>query len=647
VSSACSLSRVTRPPTVSDAGRIEIGQQPPPAEGYSIDLFERYLDEMEGRARAMRAVDDYRAAFELTYLVFSRQVLAALKAERFEDMTWAVDIACRFVEVYGQQLELWEARHPALCRAWRTAFEAIEEERINVLQAVLLAINAHINYDLAFVALGACRHAGDLHEDDTVERALGLSQAGVPVVRYRDFLVINQLEWEAIEFVQDTVLREFSAFLYWGNRLTGRRSRLVGQRLLMETRDTAWYRTTLLVHARDAGERAIVARLIDAHAASLADLVGSLTLRPGDALERAVGWLRRGERIDPELQTGLVEMSCRNPVVAGLLLRELAASGADPVSVAVTLLSRDQYRLAGSFGRMALRLAPRRRRQRFVRFLRGGSDQAVSVVEAMLDAGLSVRALPRGVPLDAVRARWRAQLDVDTSCLRAPEIGSHDRLYEAVAMSVRRSESRLRAIGDPGPATAAQVDPLEDVASYLENHPDAWVRTCARTTTLSDPTGQQEPGDTMTSMIERVLFLKETNVFMEVDMATLVHVAERLEPRTHGEGEVFVRQGEPTGGVYLIETGQVAVSQVRDGESVPIATLGPRDSVGEMSVLTDEPAIADCTASTPLTGWFLPSRLLSGLLHQHPRLGVGLVRVLSQRLMATTQRVGAGITKPV
>ena len=689
---------------MSDAGLITIGQQPPPDGGYSIALFERYLDEMEERARAMRAADDYRAAFELTYLVFSRQVLAALKAERFEDMDWAVDIACRFVEVYAQQLALWEQRHPQLCRAWRTAFEAIEEERINVLQAVLLAINAHINYDLAFVALGACRHAGDLPDgevsgEDPVERALGLSQAGVPVVRYRDFLVINQLEWEAIEFVQDAVLREFSAWLYWGNRLTGRRSRMMGQRLLMETRDTAWYRTTLLIHARDDEERAIIGRLVDAHAASLADLVGSLTFRPDDAVERGVGWLRRGERIDPQLQAGLVELACHNPVVAELVMRELASAGADPASVAVTLLSRGQERLAGVFGRMVLRLAPLRSRQRFVRFLRGRSERAVSVVESMLHAGLPVRALPRGAPLDEVRRRWRARFEADTACLATPQIALGDHLREAIVDSVRRNVERLRTVG-ADPVVAETAEPPTDVAAYLAGHPDAWVRTCAQTLTTStrpgpagtspdrvgrgsmgpdvmsaglmgpglmgpdvmDPDatdsdatdlgttqsdrnglgGSDAPttGDPMTSMIERVLFLKETNVFMEVDMPTLVHVAERLELRRHEAGEVVVRQGEPTTGVTLITSGQVAVTQVRAGGTARIATLGPGDSLGEMSVLNDAPATADCAAETALTGWFLPGRVLSGLLHQHPRLGVGLLRVLSQRLAATTERVG-------
>ena len=76
-----------------------IAQQEPPPEGYTIERFEGYLDEMSKQVEARRASMDARSIFEITYLVFSRQVLSALKASRFEDMAWAIDMACRFIEV--------------------------------------------------------------------------------------------------------------------------------------------------------------------------------------------------------------------------------------------------------------------------------------------------------------------------------------------------------------------------------------------------------------------------------------------------------------------------------------------------------------------------------------------------------------------
>lgn len=619
-----------------------VGQQPPPQGGYSTELFQSYLDEMQVRAEEMSAAGDYRAVFEITYLIFSREVLQALKDRRFEDMVWAVDIACRFIEVYREQLGLWESRHPALCRAWRAAFESMEEARVNVLQSMMLGINAHINYDLAFVTLGSSRHSGDLEEGDPVERALSGSLAGIPSVRYRDFLVINQLEWEAIQTIQDAVLGRYNRFLYWGNVLTLRSTRFMGQRFLMEARDTAWYRTTLLVHARTDQERSLVGRLIDARAASLADLASALTWRPDEAIENAVAWVRRGERIDPELQVGLLAFACRNPVISEILLRELASAGADPVLVISTLLRRGEARLAGLFANLALADAPIRRRQRFVRFVRRGTDEGLQMLDALLASGTPLRKLPRRFPVQGVRDRVRSEIARDRAILDLPEVSEDPTLVAAIRWHLARTERRLREELEDSMAVSPAAGPSltkADAIRLLSSHPDPWVRTCSAAVPHLCPPESLPEREAMVSTIEKVLFLKETAVFLEVDMPVLVNVAEHLESRSFSSGEPLVRQGEPTGGLYLISEGTVEVSIRHGSGTVPVAQLGPRESVGELSALNGTPASADCTATGPVHCWHLQQSVLSRLLHQHPRLGIGLIRMLSQRLVETTAQL--------
>lgn len=608
---------------------VVIAQQPPPPGGYTIELFEGYLDEMAQRVDSMRHNMDPRAVFEITYLVFSRQVLAALKAHRFEDMAWATDMACRFVEVYKDQLALWNRRDPSLCRAWRIAFEAMEEGRVNVLQSMLLGINAHINYDLAFVTLGSSRHLGDLSDDDAAsERALSTSRTGIPVVRYRDFLVINQLEWEAITLIQDTVLQEYNRALYWLNRASLRMTRFIGQRILMEARDQSWYQTTLLIHARPE-ERALLARAIDASAASMADLIGALSFRPDLAFENAIGWTRRWDRIDPELQAGMVNLACRNPVIADLVLRELAFAGAEPISVVETLLSRGEERLAGMYGRLVLRRStPGRRRQRFQKYLENGTPSAMTVLRAMVDAGLPLKDFPQSAPIDAVRQKWSVELRDNLAYV--DETRSDARLTQAVGAHVDRLRTQLEPLGGAvrGLGPAPKLSSAE-IMELLAKHPNRWVQICA----------QAKDGDEMASLIETVLFLKESQVFMEVDIGVLLYVAERLVKREFLASQPIVQTGERSGGLYLISKGQVEVAQPRAGGNVRIAMLGPHDSIGELSALNDTPATANCTALTPVECYFLPSAVLSHLLHQHPRLSIGLIRMLSQRLMSTTLRV--------
>ena len=617
--------------------RPEFGQGAPPPGGYSVAHFEEALESMARRLALMRQTRDVRAIFQLTYLTFSRSVLQALKAGRFEDGAWATDMCCRFVEVYIAQLELFDRRDPGMCRPWRAAFEAMEEGRVSVMQAMLLGMNAHIHYDLAFVTLGACRAAGDLTgEKNASDRSLTGARAGVPVARYRDFLVINQVGWESLPLIQDTVLRAFSPWLYWVNRLTRRVTRFLGERVLIEARDTSWRQTCLLLHAADDDEREMVSRVIDAFAASVADLIGIFSLRPDVAMESATSWMRRWERLDPQAQSGLVEMARRNGVVAELALRELAFAGAEPVSVLETLVESGNARLAGEFGLRALRSSPWRRIQRLRRYLRGDSARVGAVQEAMLDASDAPRRLARELGLGAIQKRWREALNADRRFLQVAAVAAHPVLHDAIARTLAAREAQFIRLGCSVPAAPDRVEPLlpGDAEQLLLNHPDAWVRVCAR-----DAFKRNTEGEHVEPLIDRVLFLKGTSIFMEVEPSVLVAVAEKLEARAFRADQTLVRSGEHSEGLCLIRSGQVEVTQTRDGQRVRIATLRAGDAVGELSALNDTHATADCTAVDATACYLVPTQVLSVLLQQQPRLGIGLIRVLSQRLMSTTMRV--------
>lgn len=602
-----------------------VGQQPPPREGYSVALFEKYIASMRDRLGQLQTAGDWRAPFQLTYLTFSEKIFEALAAGRFRDQAWATDMCCRFIEVYQHQLHRWDSRDPGLCRPWRIAFESMEEGRINAVQAMLLGMNAHIHYDLAFTTLGACRYAGDL-PDSTARASLAGSRSGVPAVRYHDFLLVNQVGWESLSFIQDKVLSSFNKLFFWGGRLVRNVARRIGQHVFLHARDTSWTQTTLLIHARDGLERSRVARAIDAYASSIADLICGMTWRPDQVLESTGSWLRRWERLDPDVQSGLVDMALDNPIVAELALRELAFVGADPISVIDTLLTRGDARLAGVFGQLALVHAPYRRRQRLLRWLSGESGS--TALEAVEEAAALPKALAGSPAVELVHDRRRRRLAATRIALKDARVAAHPQLCDAL-------EAEVRTLA--GLDVGASSLPAGHTEHFLQTHPDRWVRVCA-TDALSP--AQPEKND-MSSTIERVMFLKETTVFFEADPGVLVHLAEKLQPRSFEPGAVVVRAGEQHGGLHLIRSGEVRVSQQRGDQRIGIATLGPKDSLGELSALNDTPTTADCHAVGAVETLFLPTDVLAHLLHQHPRLAIGVIRMLSNRLMETTRRISA------
>lgn len=621
----------------------EFAQHPPPPGGYSVDYFRRQVDAMARELGRMRTADDPRAVFQTTYLAFSRHVLAALEAGTFHDQAWATDMCCRFVEIYHEQLRRWERRHGDQCRAWQVAFGTAAAGRGNVLQGMFLGMNAHIHYDLAFVTLGACRHAGDLGIGPAATRALEASRSGVPLVRYRDFLVINRVAWESIPLIQDEVLRTFSRWLYLANQPVRKVTHLTGQRILLEARDASWCQTALLVHARDEGQRRIVARAIDLYAGAVADAVGTLTLNPVRLVRSTTAWLRRGQSFPPDVLSGLVEIACDNPVAAALALHQLAVMGADPLVVVAELLQRDGHRLAAAFTEEVLTYAPRHRRRQLHRLLHGDSAAAVAVVEAQLEQGMPLSHPPPRAPLLALAARWSDVARRTRSSGALPDVAHDEVLTVAIADYLGGLAQRIAQL--PIALPAGREEPVDEGGGsdvgFLLDHPDDWVRLCARQALGTSGIEREQ----MARLIERVLFLKETQLFVEVEAPVLLRVAERLRPRSFETGALVVAGGEPTAGLHLLRSGEVEVLQRRDGPHLRVAVLGPHDAVGELSVLNDTPATADCRAITPVETFFLPRDVLAHLLHEQPRLAIGVIRMLSQRLISTTERLQGSTTR--
>jgi CRP-like cAMP-binding protein len=85
--------------------------------------------------------------------------------------------------------------------------------------------------------------------------------------------------------------------------------------------------------------------------------------------------------------------------------------------------------------------------------------------------------------------------------------------------------------------------------------------------------------------------------------------------------------------------GEVEVRQDRDQGHAVVARLSRPAAIGELSTLNATAATADVVAVTPVRTLLLPSEVLLELLTQHPRLAIGLLRTLSERLIETTKRL--------
>jgi CRP-like cAMP-binding protein len=122
--------------------------------------------------------------------------------------------------------------------------------------------------------------------------------------------------------------------------------------------------------------------------------------------------------------------------------------------------------------------------------------------------------------------------------------------------------------------------------------------------------------------------LERVELFAGLEPAAREAVAERLSEADFEAGELLVREGDAGTGLFLIVDGTADV--IRDGHR--IATLGPGEFVGELSVLDRRPRLANVIARTPIRSLALASWDLEALIRQDPAIAMALLRGLAGRL---------------
>jgi CRP/FNR family transcriptional regulator, cyclic AMP receptor protein len=131
----------------------------------------------------------------------------------------------------------------------------------------------------------------------------------------------------------------------------------------------------------------------------------------------------------------------------------------------------------------------------------------------------------------------------------------------------------------------------------------------------------------------RAELLSGCPLFHGIDADGLAALATRATQVDFPAGHVIARQGEIGTGFFVIIAGRVRV--VRDGAVV--ATLGPGDFFGELSVLDRMPRNAMVAAEEPTTCLALASWDFDAVLLEQPALTLAILRGVARRLREVTE----------
>jgi cyclic nucleotide-binding protein/TLC ATP/ADP transporter len=271
-----------------------------------------------------------------------------------------------------------------------------------------------------------------------------------------------------------------------------------------------------------------------------------------------------------------------------------------------------------------------------------GEDDATALLrDAVLARG-------RATGRTALRALSLTHEDGASLRTAVDNLDSADGAQAATALETLESTSTQALVRPLIPlwdrSEARRADGTADAIERAAHDPDPFIAMCADLVLqgrTAEATTQQKanekakekegtPMDVHTTMpaMERVLFLRKVPLFDELEPADLLPIAEVADERLFADGDHLGAEGEMGDGMHVIVTGAVHVR----GAGETIAEREPGDVVGELSLITARPRMADLIADGDVRTIWITRRAFEGMVHDRPDVAIGVMRVLAARL---------------
>lgn len=147
------------------------------------------------------------------------------------------------------------------------------------------------------------------------------------------------------------------------------------------------------------------------------------------------------------------------------------------------------------------------------------------------------------------------------------------------------------------------------------------------------------------NIIDEVELLRRIPLFRAMAPARLKLLAFTSERITFRPAQSLFHQGEVAEAAYVILEGEADVVVESNGKSICVATVGRDSFVGEISILCDVPRTATVIAKGPLQTLKIGREEFLNLLQEFPEMAIDMMRVLAERLSATTADLTAAVIR--
>lgn len=138
-------------------------------------------------------------------------------------------------------------------------------------------------------------------------------------------------------------------------------------------------------------------------------------------------------------------------------------------------------------------------------------------------------------------------------------------------------------------------------------------------------------------MDSQVEFLRDINLFAEVDTNVLEEISSNFRQRSYRKGEIIFHQGDDSRQFFVIVEGMIRVYHLTPGgEETTVNIFTKGQLLGEVALVDSEPRSATAQAISTCTVLEMPSSRAIEYLTNVPGLGLSMCRQITQKLRWTT-----------
>jgi hypothetical protein len=194
---------------------------------------------------------DPRAVFLRCYLMMTRNMIASLDTPEFHDPAWVGALLDHFAEYYFIALAAYEEQSVTTPPVWEVTHDATRAVQTNVLQRLVLGVNAHINYDLVLASVDML--AAEWEQLSPAQRQQ----------RYADYSHVNDVIAHTLDAAQNELLNRAAPVLEVADVVMGGVDEWLVSHLLVHWRERVWREVQQMLALADTAEREAFRRQLE------------------------------------------------------------------------------------------------------------------------------------------------------------------------------------------------------------------------------------------------------------------------------------------------------------------------------------------------------------------------------------------------